>query len=181
MKPKKSRAASVDGLNQPIRSGTFSGTSSRRTSQQSNQSDFRTGMSNAGSDRTSNGPTYGEFQMMNNSSTTSGVVSPTSGDNFRSGEEDEPTNQESTPKKLPPLDSGPIFTRNRPGFQRSSSLQRFGSENSLGNRYVSFHDVIMTSSVADTDATFKNRFDQVGDMGRYSYRPGPIGWKASNY
>jgi len=156
-----SRAASVDGLNQPIRSGTFSGTSSRRTSQQSNQSDFRTGMSNAGSDRTSNGPTYGEFQMMNNSSTTSGVVSPTSGDNFRSGEEDEPTNQESTPKKLPPLDSGPIFTRNRPGFQRSSSLQRFGSENSLGNRY--------------------NRFDQVGDMGRYSYRPGPIGWKASNY
>merc|ERR1719210_2503056 len=60
-----SRAASVDGLNQPIRSGTFSGTSSRRTSQQSNQSDFRTGMSNAGSDRTSNGPTYGEFQMMN--------------------------------------------------------------------------------------------------------------------
>ena len=143
MKPQKSRAASVDGLNQPIRSGTFSGTSSRRTSQQSNQSDFRTGMSNAGSDRTSNGPNLGEFQMMNNSSTTSGVVSPTSGDNFRSGEEDEPTNQESTPKKLPPLDSGPIFTRNRPGFQRSSSLQRFGSENSLGNRYVSFE--IITS------------------------------------
>jgi len=154
-----SRAASVDGLNQPIRSGTFSGTSSRRTSQQSNQSDFRTGMSNAGSDRTSNGPNFGEFQMMNNSSTTSGIVSPTSGDNFRSGEEDEPNNQET--KKLPPLDSGPIFTRNRAGFQRSSSLQRFGSENSLGNRY--------------------NRFDQVGDMGRYSYRPGPIGWKASNY
>merc|ERR1719403_624578 len=97
-----SRAASVDGLNQPIRSGTFSGTSSRRTSQQSNQSDFRTGMSNAGSDRTSNGPNFGEFQMMNNSS-TSGVASPTSGDNFRSGEEDEPPNQESTPKKLPPL------------------------------------------------------------------------------
>ena len=148
MKPKKSRAASVDGLNQPIRSGTFSGTSSRRTSQQSNQSDFRTGMSNAGSDRTSNGPNFGEFQMMNNSSTTSGVVSPTSGDNFRSGEEDEPSNQEV--KKLPPLDSGPIFTRNRPGFQRSSSLQRFGSENSLGNRYVSFYkrrdyDVTMTS------------------------------------
>ena len=117
MKPKKSRAASVDGLKQPIRSGTFSGTSSRRTSQQS-------GMSNPG-----------DFQMMNYSSTTSGVVSPTSGDNFRSGEEDESTNQE--PKKLPPLDSGPIFTRNRPGFQRSSSLQRFGSENSLGNRYVS--------------------------------------------
>ena len=86
--------------------------------------------------------------MMNNSSTTSGVVSPTSGDNFRSGEEDEPSNQEV--KKLPPLDSGPIFTRNRPGFQRSSSLQRFGSENSLGNRYVSFYercdyDVTMTS------------------------------------
>ena len=37
----------------------------------------------------------------------------------------------------------------------------------------------MTSSV--TNVIVKNRFDQVGDMGRYSYRPGPIGWKASNY
>lgn len=57
--------------------------------------------------------------------------------------------------RLPPLDSGPIFSRNRNRF--GSSLTRYGS---------------------DTTVSQRNRtFDQVGDMGRYQYRQGPVGWK----
>lgn len=57
--------------------------------------------------------------------------------------------------RLPPLDSGPIFSRNRNRF--GSSLTRYNS---------------------DTTMSQNNRnYDQVGDMGRYQYRQGPIGWK----
>merc|ERR1739838_556256 len=69
--------------------------------------------------------------------------------------EQRPSFQETEKVRLPPLDSGPIFTRNRNRF--GSSLTRYNS---------------------DTTMLQNNRtFDQVGDMGRYQYRQGPIGWK----
>ena len=72
--------------------------------------------------------------------------------------------------RLPPLDSGPIFSRNRNRF--GSSLTRYGSDTTVSQvdkRHWPFSSNINLQ---------RNRtFDQVGDMGRYQYRQGPVGWK----
>lgn len=60
-------------------------------------------------------------------------------------------------KRLPPLDSGPIFSRSRTRF--GSNLTRFNSDTTMLQNSRSF--------------------DQTGQDGqvRYQYRQGPIGWK----
>jgi hypothetical protein len=72
-------------------------------------------------------------------------------------------------RKLPPLNSGSIF--NRTGNQTGSNTGNYNFRNSnLNSRFSS-------DNTLNTTRPYESRFDQVGEMGRYSYRQGPIGWK----
>jgi predicted extracellular nuclease len=81
-------------------------------------------------------------------------------------------------EKLPPLDSGPIYQRNRldsTACTTVTNMTKYSSENSIAPS-----STFLTRRFSSTrNCSLPRTFGNIGGMGRHSYRPGcPVGWKA---